>query len=51
MNLQAHALKASADDACALMKALANPHRLMIARALVDTLSRKFCAVPDRAPA
>lgn len=106
MNLQAHALKASADEACSLLKALANPHRLMIvcalldgeqsvgalaemlgvreslasqhlgllrregmvaarrdgqtiyyglrsgeARALVETLSRLFCAVPDRAPA
>ncbi|MFN3514922.1 MAG: ArsR/SmtB family transcription factor [Phenylobacterium sp.] len=29
-------MKASADDACALLKALANPHRLMIVCALVD---------------
>lgn len=105
MNFEPHALKASADDACALLKALANPHRLMIvcalvngeqsvgalaqalgvretltsqhlgllrrdgvvsarregqtifydlrsgqARALVETLSRLFCAVPETAP-
>ena len=36
MNLIDHALKASADDACALLKALANPHRLMIVCALLD---------------
>lgn len=36
MNLQAHALKASADDACGLLKALANPHRLMIVCALLE---------------
>jgi ArsR family transcriptional regulator, virulence genes transcriptional regulator len=104
MKFNATALKASANDACALLKALANPHRLMIvctlidgeqsvgalaqmlavretlasqhlgllrrdgvvaarrdgqtiyyglnggqARALVETLSRLFCTVPDRA--
>jgi DNA-binding transcriptional ArsR family regulator len=36
MNLEPHALKASADDACALLKALANPHRLMIVCTLID---------------
>ena len=36
MNFEPHALKASADDACALLKALANPHRLMIVCALID---------------
>jgi DNA-binding transcriptional ArsR family regulator len=36
MKLQTHALKASADDACALLKALANPHRLMIVCSLLD---------------
>jgi hypothetical protein len=30
MKLDALAMKASADDACDLLKALANPHRLMI---------------------
>ncbi|KQY26421.1 ArsR family transcriptional regulator [Caulobacter sp. Root1455] len=105
MNFNSTTLKASADDACALLKALANPHRLMIvcalidgeqsvgalaqalgvretlasqhlgllrrdgvvsarregqtiyyglrggqARALVETLSRLFCAVPEAAP-
>lgn len=104
MKLDAAAMMASADDACALLKALANPHRLMIvctlidgeqsvgalaqmlgvretlasqhlgllrrdgvvaarrdgqtiyyglqsgqARAVVETLSRLFCTVPDRA--
>lgn len=104
MKVNVSAMKASADDACALLKALANPHRLMIvcalidgeqsvgalaqmlggretlasqhlsllrrdglvaarrdgqtiyyglqggqARALVETLSRLFCTVPDRA--
>lgn len=36
MNLELTALKASADDACALLKALANPHRLMIVCSLID---------------
>ncbi len=36
MNFQDHALKASADDACGLLKALANPHRLMIVCALLE---------------
>jgi len=36
MNFEDHALKASADKACALLKALANPHRLMIVCALLD---------------
>ena len=36
MNFEEHALKASADKACALLKALANPHRLMIVCALLD---------------
>lgn len=36
MNFEPYALKASADDACALLKALANPHRLMIVCALVN---------------
>ncbi|HEX5378887.1 MAG TPA: metalloregulator ArsR/SmtB family transcription factor [Phenylobacterium sp.] len=36
MNFDHHALKASADDACALLKALANPHRLMIVCSLID---------------
>ena len=36
MNLRSHTPKASADDACALLKALANPHRLMIVCALLD---------------
>ena len=105
MNFDVDAMKASAEDACALLKALANPHRLMIvcvlidgersvgalaqmlgvretlasqhlgllrrdgvvaarrdgqtiyydlrggqARALIETLSRLFCAVPDADP-
>ncbi|MBI5942647.1 MAG: winged helix-turn-helix transcriptional regulator [Caulobacterales bacterium] len=29
-------MKASADDACALLKGLANPHRLMIVCSLID---------------
>lgn len=37
MNFDSAALKASADDACALLKALANPHRLMIVCALIDS--------------
>jgi DNA-binding transcriptional ArsR family regulator len=36
MNFQTHALKTSADDACALLKALANPHRLMLVCALLE---------------
>lgn len=36
MNLDALAMKASADDACALLKGLANPHRLMIVCSLID---------------
>jgi len=36
MNFYLAALKASADDASALLKALANPHRLMIVRSLID---------------
>ena len=36
MNLQPADLKSSADQACGLMKGLANPHRLMMVCALVD---------------
>ncbi len=36
MNFEDHALKASADQACALLKALASPHRLMIVCVLLD---------------
>lgn len=36
MNFEPHALKTSADEACALLKALANPHRLMIVCSLID---------------
>ncbi len=36
MKLETLALKASADDACALLKALANPHRLMLVCSLVE---------------
>ncbi len=36
MNLYLHGMKASADDACALLKGLANPHRLMIVCSLID---------------
>lgn len=36
MKLDAAALKASADDACDLLKALANPHRLMIVCTLIE---------------
>lgn len=36
MNFEPHVLKASAEDACALLKALANPHRLMIVCTLID---------------
>lgn len=35
MKFDPHALKASADDACALLKALANPHRLMLVCSLI----------------
>lgn len=36
MNFELSDLKASASEACDLMKSLANPHRLMIVCALVD---------------
>ena len=36
MKIDATALKASADDACGLLKALASPHRLMIVCSLID---------------
>lgn len=36
MNLNAAVIKASADDACTLLKGLANPHRLMIVCSLID---------------
>lgn len=36
MKFEPAALKSSADDACALLKALANPHRLMIVCTLID---------------
>ncbi len=36
MKIETASLRASADDACGLLKALANPHRLMIVCALVD---------------
>jgi DNA-binding transcriptional ArsR family regulator len=36
MNIEAEAMKASANDACDLLKGLANPHRLMIVCALVE---------------
>lgn len=36
MNLNDHALKASAGQACDLLKALANPHRLMIVCSLLE---------------
>jgi DNA-binding transcriptional ArsR family regulator len=36
MKLDLSALQASAHDACALLKALANPHRLMIVCTLID---------------
>jgi len=35
MNFDLQAMKASADDACGLLKALANPHRLMIVCSLI----------------
>jgi DNA-binding transcriptional ArsR family regulator len=37
MKFDVRALKASADDAYALPKALANPHRLMLVCGLVDS--------------
>jgi DNA-binding transcriptional ArsR family regulator len=36
MKIDATQLKASADDACGLLKALASPHRLMIVCSLLD---------------
>ena len=36
MKFEPHALKVSAEDACTLLKALANPHRLMIVCSLLD---------------
>ncbi|MDR3508764.1 MAG: metalloregulator ArsR/SmtB family transcription factor [Caulobacteraceae bacterium] len=36
MKIDAASLKVSADDACGLLKALANPHRLMIVCSLID---------------
>jgi len=36
MNLPTAAMMASAGDACALLKALANPHRLMIVCTLIE---------------
>jgi DNA-binding transcriptional ArsR family regulator len=36
MKLNVEQMRASAHDACALLKALANPHRLMIVCSLVD---------------
>jgi DNA-binding transcriptional ArsR family regulator len=36
MKIDVTSLKASADDACGLLKALANPHRLMIVCSLID---------------
>jgi DNA-binding transcriptional ArsR family regulator len=36
MKFDLRALKDSADDACALLKALANPHRLMLVCSLID---------------
>jgi DNA-binding transcriptional ArsR family regulator len=36
MKFDPRALKASADDACALLKGLANPHRLMLVCSLID---------------
>jgi DNA-binding transcriptional ArsR family regulator len=36
MNFHPRNLKASANEACALLKALANPHRLMIVCSLID---------------
>lgn len=36
MHLHPRNLKASADEACVLLKALANPHRLMIVCSLID---------------
>ena len=36
MKMNVAAMKGSADDACGLLKALANPHRLMIVCSLVE---------------
>ncbi|RAK66260.1 transcriptional regulator [Phenylobacterium kunshanense] len=36
MNFDPRMMKDSADDACALLKAMANPHRLMIVCALTE---------------
>jgi len=36
MKIGITSLKASADDACGLLKALASPHRLMIVCSLID---------------
>lgn len=36
MNVSMSILRASADDACGLLKALANPHRLMIVCTLIN---------------
>lgn len=36
MKINAAQMKASADDACGLLKAPANPHRLMIVCSLID---------------
>ena len=36
MKFDALAMKASADDACALLKGLANPHRLILVCSLID---------------
>lgn len=36
MNLNVERMRASAHDACDLLKALANPHRLMIVCSLID---------------
>lgn len=36
MKIDVTSLKASADDACGLLKALASPHRLMIVCSLID---------------
>jgi DNA-binding transcriptional ArsR family regulator len=36
MKINAAEMRASTDDACGLLKALANPHRLMIVCSLID---------------
>ena len=36
MKIEADAMRASADNACSLLKAMANPHRLMIVCSLVE---------------